>query len=543
MLFRVSARSVLVRLVVFGLLMVLLASVLRYTLLARFLREDMTQIVEQEQMSLAQYVASDVDFKVLRRQTYLKSLAAGLTPESLAQESKLRDWIERTDAVQTLFSGGLQVYDAQARRLGKTGSGDASHTIALGAAAMESLRAGNSVVGRPTLDRVARAEVPVVTPLLNAQGKLYGLLAGITYVDDPAFLGGLVRNKMGRGSGGLLLVSPQDALFVAASQPEFMLRPTPRAGVNLLHDRAMQGYRGAGVTTNAAGVEEISAIASVPSTGWFVVARTPTSEAYIVVEHAKSFMLRGTLVAVLTFLTLFAAIVYLVLRPLIQATRLAEKMTLGDAPLRPLPVPADDEVGRLLMAFNRLLDKLNAQNHMLALAAHHDALTGLPNRTLLADRLAQALAQAARHRCGVGVLYLDLDKFKPINDSYGIGDRVLQEVAARLTRQVRGTDSVARLGGDEFIVLLSELPMPADAAVSQVASSIIETLSAPIPIGDITCRIGVSIGCAIGDGGASPEGLLLQADHLMYQAKAQGRGRYVMGHANAMQPGRTVPLT
>ena len=124
-----------------------------------------------------------------------------------------------------------------------------------------------------------------------------------------------------------------------------------------------------------------------------------------------------------------------------------------------------------------------------------------------------------------------------------MGDTLLKQVAQRLIKVVGDKDRICRLGGDEFIVLLSELPMPADAAVSQVASSIIETLSAPIPIGDITCRIGVSIGCAIGDGGASPEGLLLQADHLMYQAKAQGRGRYVMGHANAMQPGRTVPLT
>ena len=291
------------------------------------------------------------------------------------------------------------------------------------------------------------------------------------------------------------------------------------------------------MTVNAAGVEEISGISSVPSAGWFVVARTPTAEAFAIVEHAKSFMLRGATVAILTFLILFAAIVYLVLRPLIRATRMAERMTQGDAPLRPLPVLADDEVGRLLTAFNRLLDKLNAQNNLLALAAHHDALTGLPNRILLADRLAQALAHAARHHTAVAVLYLDLDEFKPINDRYGheAGDRVLQELAARLTRQVRGTDSVARLGGDEFVVLLSELPLPAEAAVGQVASQIVESLSAPIRLGDIVCRVGVSVGCAIGDRSASADGLLLQADHLMYQAKAQGRGRYVIGHAASTQ--------
>lgn len=535
MLERISAHSTLIRLVVFGVILVVLASYLRYTRVTSFIQGELTELVEQQELSLAQYIARDIDFKLVRREAYLKSLALDLSPAILAHEETRRDWLRHTLEFQTMFSAGMQFLDAQGRPLSRETRTTLDPEAPLDPDARKALAAGQVWVARPVLDRNARPVLPLIAPLRAADGQLYAAVAGLTYIDDPAFLDNLVQHPFSHAPSGILVISPRDHLFIAASQPEFMLRPTPATGINPLHDRAMAGYRGAGVTVNAAGIEEISAIASVPSTGWFVVARRPTSEAYAIVDHTKSFMLRGSLVALLSFVLVFLAIVHLVLRPLVKATRMAERMTRGDAPLRPLTGFGDDEVGRLVSAFNRLLDKLNTQNNLLALAAHHDGLTGLPNRTLLADRLAQALAHAARHQNGVAVLYLDLDEFKPVNDQYGheVGDRVLQEVATRLTHQVRGTDSVARIGGDEFVVLISDLRLPAEAVVGEVARQIIALLSAPIEVGELRCRVGVSVGCAIGDHTATAQGLLLQADHLMYQAKAQGRGRYVLGGAMA----------
>ena len=155
--------------------------------------------------------------------------------------------------------------------------------------------------------------------------------------------------------------------------------------------------------------------------------------------------------------------------------------------------------------------------------AYHDALTGLPNRRLLVDRITQAIEAAKRENKGFALLFIDLDGFKPINDSYGhrIGDILLQEVAQHLLSRCRDSDTVARFGGDEFVVLLRNAD---DAeAVSGVAQSLIDHVAEPVTIGSVTHRISLSIGIALyphHDTNAS--GLLKKADKAMYSAKSAG---------------------
>jgi diguanylate cyclase (GGDEF)-like protein/PAS domain S-box-containing protein len=159
--------------------------------------------------------------------------------------------------------------------------------------------------------------------------------------------------------------------------------------------------------------------------------------------------------------------------------------------------------------------------------ANHDALTGLPNRNLLNDRIEQALALARRSGQHVAVLFMDLDGFKFINDSYGhpFGDALLCTVAARLQVVVRESDTVARLGGDEFLILLPSLDRAEDAR--QVASKVLDAFKVQISQGGRDLHLSASIGISVfpddGDDGA----LLLQhADVAMYQAKAKGRNRF-----------------
>lgn len=159
--------------------------------------------------------------------------------------------------------------------------------------------------------------------------------------------------------------------------------------------------------------------------------------------------------------------------------------------------------------------------------AHHDALTALPNRVLLDDRLTRAMAAARRHRHRLAVLFLDLDRFKRVNDSRGhvAGDRLLQSVAHRLVACVRDSDTVSRQGGDEFVVLLPEIAHADDAAVS--AKKIGAALAAPHTVGsdqlELTATIGISI---YPDDGPDAETLVRRADTAMYCAKNRGRNTY-----------------
>jgi diguanylate cyclase (GGDEF)-like protein/PAS domain S-box-containing protein len=159
--------------------------------------------------------------------------------------------------------------------------------------------------------------------------------------------------------------------------------------------------------------------------------------------------------------------------------------------------------------------------------AHHDALTQLPNRVLLHDRIGQAIAQAQRNSGVLALLFIDLDRFKTVNDSLGhpVGDRLLQAVAARLVTCTRSSDTVARIGGDEFVVLLGNLDRPETAR--HVAQKVLDALSEPVTLDGHELKVTPSVGiCAYPHDGKDVETLMRNADTAMYHAKQMGRNNY-----------------
>ncbi len=173
-----------------------------------------------------------------------------------------------------------------------------------------------------------------------------------------------------------------------------------------------------------------------------------------------------------------------------------------------------------------VFERLQAEQRVWHLA-HHDALTGLPNRSLLLDRLDQALTQAARSRLRLAVMFLDLDRFKNINDSLGhaVGDQLLKHVAERLRAVVRAVDTVARLGGDEFVVVLHDIERPDDAVL--VAEKIIDSLGEGVSIEGHALTATPSIGISVfPEDGEDAYVLMRNADAAMYQAKASGRNNF-----------------
>lgn len=173
--------------------------------------------------------------------------------------------------------------------------------------------------------------------------------------------------------------------------------------------------------------------------------------------------------------------------------------------------------------------ELKEANQRLWVQARTDNLTGAANRESLEDRLQQCIALARRDHTHVAVLFIDLDKFKPVNDQFGhgTGDQLLQQVVQRLRQCVRASDTVARIGGDEFVVLLSDVGT--DQVALSVAEKIRVALSQPFHLAMTQVSIGSSIGVALfPDHGANMDSLISAADAALYQAKAQGRNCVVL---------------
>ena len=203
--------------------------------------------------------------------------------------------------------------------------------------------------------------------------------------------------------------------------------------------------------------------------------------------------------------------------------------------------PIRDESGRIshFISTGRDVSERIYSNACLEHQANHDLLTGLPNRSLFLDRLAHAMRHASREGGKVALLFIDLDRFKAINDSFGhdVGDRVLIKVAERLRSVVREEDSVARIGGDEFTVILEGLKSPADSG--RVAAELVAAFEAPLEIDGQMLEIGASVGIATyPEDGDGIELLLRRADVAMFHAKDSGRSTYA--HFSALMEGERI---
>lgn len=250
-----------------------------------------------------------------------------------------------------------------------------------------------------------------------------------------------------------------------------------------------------------------------------------------VTERSVGLTILGTICLLLALGALGFTLERTVLKPV---KLLTEKLDLDRSP----DATDDQDViakyssrGNEIGALARALDGRRRYENEIAHLARHDALTSLPNRTLFRDELKRAIANCSREGERVAVLCLDLDRFKPVNDTLGhaVGDELLQQVAERLSACVRAGDLAARLGGDEFGIIQPRVEGEGEA--SALAERIVQSLSVPYDVAGHRVTIGVSVGIAIGAGASgTPDELVHQADLALYRVKAEGRQSFSFYH-------------
>ena len=234
-------------------------------------------------------------------------------------------------------------------------------------------------------------------------------------------------------------------------------------------------------------------------------------------------------IAMIGMLMILAAYLYInrnLLKPIAETALALKEEARGATDIRPPPVHLR-ETRDLVEAFSEMRRQVHQRQRYLNHIAHHDVLTQLPNRALFRDRLEHALAIALRGESQVGLMFLDLDEFKQVNDSLGhlVGDELLRTVAERLVSLVRNSDTVARLGGDEFAILVEGINRRED--MSRLAHKILEVVAKPMVLDGQRLQISVSIGIATAPhDDISADYLIRDADAAMYEAKRQGRAAY-----------------
>ncbi|MBZ4193165.1 MAG: diguanylate cyclase [Candidatus Contendobacter sp.] len=528
--FRASLNSIVTRLVITGVMILLFSSIIRGFMLTYSLRQNFTELISTQLVTIANYAAKNVDHNILERREFLERVAMKFPLPLLHNQKELQTWLGERNDLNLLFSSGLLVLDTSGRALvDYPALPDWLDQSFADRDYFQQAMNGEFAIGRPIFGQISKMPLlPMSMPLRDSAGVVQAILVGISALNSPNFLEALYTIRVGN-TGEIVLVLPRDQLSIGSSEERYItFQPTLKEGVHPQHDQAMKGFRGAGISVNRAGLEELAAIASVPSSGWFIVARLPISEVLASITPMQYLFVKTTFFIAPVFTLIVIIGLRYQLRPLMNAAQLADRMTLGEIVLEPLPILRDDEVGHLTRAFNRLLSKLLKSRAALQHSAHHDLLTGLPNHQLLADRMQQAHAHAQRTQRHIALLFLDLDGFKPINDrlGHGAGDAALCEVAARLSKALRREDTLARVGGDEFVILLSDLNDQARAVAELVANKCLGAFQAPFILDGESCRLGTSIGIAIGHGEYSLDQLMIAADEAMYRAKASGRGRF-----------------
>jgi diguanylate cyclase (GGDEF)-like protein len=340
-----------------------------------------------------------------------------------------------------------------------------------------------------------------------------GVLAAVVPVESVA--DSLARTYASPREFTFTIVEPASGVIRSASS-------APRAA-----DRPVgpTGFASARAGTWAApdGTERLFESARVPTLGWQVFAGVDTGAVTDAVRDAAGRQLLLAAVALLSLVAIALLVSRRIVQPLQGVTKAIVVARDAKAPA-PVEVCGPREIAILANEFNTMIEARLHYEARLAERAVHDDLTELPNRLLLRDRLTRALSRQASTGGHVAVLFLDLDRFKLVNDTYGhpVGDSLLRLVATRLERVVREHDTLARFGGDEFVVVCEGIAGVPDAVA--VANQLADALAAPFAIGGKEIAVSASIGITVA---TSPDldadELVREADIAMYEAKQSGR--------------------
>ena len=336
---------------------------------SNILRDDMQRVSGAQQFSLASFIAKDVNDALNLRMKALEILASEIDAHLLDQPASLQKNVANRPLTQLYFNAGIFITRldglavAEFPVMGRVGLNymDKDHIMA-------ALRDGKATIGKPVVGkRVKAASFAMTVPIRDAQGKVIGAIAGATDLSKVNFLDSFAEGKYGE-SGGLLLIDSQHRLIITATDKSRIMEKTPAPGLMPFLDRLLDGHEGTAIFTNSQGREVLNSGTNIHLNGWRVIVSMPTDEAFAPVQKMQTHMLFVTLLATLLSGVLTWWVLKRQLAPMQQAAKTIALLSHTDQPLQPLPIQTHDEIGELILGFNRQLAIANLRETALQMS-------------------------------------------------------------------------------------------------------------------------------------------------------------------------------
>lgn len=394
----------------------------------------------------------------------------------------------------------------------------------------DTMASGAGLISAPFRSQLSGKPVVVITePMLAEDGSIVAILVGAVDLVRPSFSGQM--RELDAKTGGYLFIVAADGTIIHHPDRDFILRRQPD-DTGAVIAAALASPDGWSDDVLDGGEPALLVHQRLRGVDWTVAVSRPLQRAFAPLTNVRLRVL-----AAITLITAFAALLgWLIttrlIRPLNRLRDHVVAIDSGTASLAVLETERQDEFGLLSRAFHAISQRRDQFEKDLQQIATTDALTGVHNRRLFDAFFPTALARGQRNGRRVGLAMLDLDKFKPVNDTHGhaVGDAVLVEFARRLTDSVRASDTVARLAGDEFVVVFELVESYNEAGEAGVLGQrIIDAMAPPFQIGALTLQMTTSIGIALADiAHAQPAEVMQAADEALYRVKAQGRNGWLV---------------
>lgn len=345
------------------------------------LQVDIEKLLADQLSATVGYIASDIDRKIELHFALLQEIADRVTPDMLADPASINRLLEQRDVSSAFFPTGMFV-------LNKAGIGIAQYPQLPGRVGgsladrdwfIRVMAKNTQTLGSPVIARFSKQPlVPVAVPIRDASGAAAAALVSSFYPSDRNLFGLLDAANIGK-DGYFLVAAPKERVWVAASDPSRIMQPLPARGLNATFDRRFeQGFEGAMILTSTKGVEILSVGRTMKTTGWMVIAAVPTTQAFVPVFALKQ---QIYLVALLLSLLVAGLLRWMLVRqltPLEEAAVAMQRMSEGAQPFAPLPIRREDEIGRLLSHFNRLVvERMRAGEEQLRFRAAIDVSADL----------------------------------------------------------------------------------------------------------------------------------------------------------------------